>query len=224
MQDTLATLCFKQIQEMILNGDLKPGEKLKGEYLKQTLNVGLSPIREALSKLAGTKLVTFKDKIGFRVSEISEAKIYDALQTYAKIECLLLKEAIEHGDDEWEANIMAALYRLAKVEVVNSKIPYRIWVERNSEFHNTLIAACKIKGLIQIRDECLALKEWYTRLAYKNLEDTLITTNHNEHAKIAQLVIARKTESAGTQLYNHIIYDIESLILKLKKDGFIVIN
>ena len=42
--DTLATDCINNIRELILSGELFPGERLKGEYLKQKFKVGLSPI------------------------------------------------------------------------------------------------------------------------------------------------------------------------------------
>lgn len=103
---TLATDAYNQIREIILAGLIKPGEKLKGEYLKNKLKIGLSPIREALSKLSLTGLVEFNDKIGFRVAIINRQKIYDVFETFAKIENLLLTESMLKGDDDWEADIL----------------------------------------------------------------------------------------------------------------------
>ena len=218
---TLTSSCFQQIQSMILNGDLAPGEKLKGEYLKQQLQVGLSPIREALAKLTTTGLVEGQDKIGYKVSAISEVKVYEVFKTYAKIECLLLKEAIADGDEAWEARIMAALYRLAKIEQPGVKVSYQLWSERNEEFHNSLISGCNLNPLLQIRNSCVQMKDWYTRLAYKSFAERLITAGHSEHLKIAELAIARDSEQATTQLYSHLKSGIELLIHKLKANKYL---
>lgn len=219
--DNTTTICFNKIRQLILDGNLSPGEKLKGEYLKQKLGVGLSPVREALFRLVETSLVRFEDKVGFHVAMLTEKKVYDIFETHAKIECLVLNESIKNGDDEWEADIMSKLYKLAKIEKNDIKIPYSSWTTRNDEFHNALISGCKINGLISIRNNYLQMKEWCSTLANKNDKDHLITTSHSEHAKIAELAIARKAELATSKLYNHIMTVVSTLVTKLKTDKFI---
>ena len=210
----LATECFYQIRDLIVSGELLPGEKLKGEYLKHRLNSGLSPIREALSRLVETGLVEFRDKVGFRVAVLTVEKIQDLLKTHAKIECLLLAESIESGDDEWEARVMAALYKLAKVE--NGEVLYSQWLARNNEFHNALVSGCNIEGLNRIRSQCVQLKEWYTGFGKKERKDDLIRANHHEHAKIVELAINRKNESACIKLYKHMTTGIDGIINNLQ--------
>ena len=46
---TLTDKVSKMIRQDILNGELRPGQKLVVADLKQKYNVGASPIREALS-------------------------------------------------------------------------------------------------------------------------------------------------------------------------------
>ena len=134
---------------------------------------------------------------------------------------MLLRETIENGDDEWEANIMATLYKLSKVEVGDTKVVYTTWALRNDEFHNALVSACDINGLVQIRNECLLLKEWYTRLADKEIAKRLIMASHHEHAKIAELAIARKADTACAKLYKHMTTDIAGLVEKLITNGYV---
>jgi|SRR6185437_4600197 len=218
---TAATSCFNSIHRLILDGELSPGEKLKGEYLKQKFNVGLSPVREALFRLAETPFVEFQDNAGFSVATLSKEKVHDMFETHAKIECLMLEESIEQGDDEWEAAIMSNLYKLSKVEKNNTKVIYSTWSIRNDEFHNALVSGCKINGLIEVRNNCLQVKEWYINLANKHNKKHLITPHHSEHAKIAELAIARKTDVACDKLYNHTMTVVDMLVKKLKTDGFI---
>lgn len=91
---TMTSQCVDKIQNLILSGDLLPGERIKGEYLRNVLGVGLSPIREALSRLATTSLVEFTDNAGFKVGEITVDSLTDSYTGYAKIEALLLSDAI----------------------------------------------------------------------------------------------------------------------------------
>ena len=59
---------YLAIRRMILVGELAPGEKLKIEKLRQILDMGGSPIREALTLLVSDLLVERLDQRGFRTS------------------------------------------------------------------------------------------------------------------------------------------------------------
>lgn len=218
---TLASNCFTKIKELILTGELLPSERIKGEYLKNRLQVGLSPIREALSRLVTTCLVEVIDNAGFRVASLSQEKIIDAFQSFAKIEALLLREAIECGDEIWEAQIMACLYRLSKIEADNLKISQSIWSVRNDEFHEAVIDGCQLHGLKQMRQSCLMIKEWCYALAYPNLNDGLVMVSHSEHVQIAELTIARKADAACAMLYKHTLHSLSMVSSRLKKLGYI---
>ena len=219
---TLASSCFVQIRQLILTGKLLPAERIKGEYLKSLLHVGLSPIREALSRLVTTGLVEVIDNAGFRVASLSKEKIIDAFQSLAKIEVLLLREAIESGDEVWESQVMACLYRLSKIEANNLKISHSLWSIRNDEFHEALIAGCSLQGLKQMRQNCLTLKEWCYGLAYPAINEELVMVNHQEHAQIAELTINRKADAACAMLYKHTLHSLATLSSRLQKLGYIV--
>ena len=56
---------YNQIKKSLINGELKPGEKLKIDSLKEIYNVGSTPIREALTWLVADNLVQKIDQKGF---------------------------------------------------------------------------------------------------------------------------------------------------------------
>jgi len=60
--------CYLRLRELILTGGLPPGKKLKIEELRNLLNTGASPVREALSLLTSDMLVERLDQRGFRAA------------------------------------------------------------------------------------------------------------------------------------------------------------
>ena len=64
---TLAATAFERLRADILSCKLAPGSKLPFDRLKEDYGVGLSPLREALSRLATSGLVTMEGQRGFRV-------------------------------------------------------------------------------------------------------------------------------------------------------------
>ena len=62
---------YSSIRREILNGRLRPGEKLGPAVLSQQYGVSLSVVREALTRLAEQGLVVSQPQQGFQVTPIS---------------------------------------------------------------------------------------------------------------------------------------------------------
>ena len=120
------------------------------------------------------------------------------------------------------AQIMASLYRLSKIEANNLKIPHSLWSTRNDEFHEALIAGCRLYGLKQMRQTFLTFKEWCYGLAYPGLNEELVMVSHQEHAQIAELAITRKADAACTMIYKHTLHNLATLSLRLQKFGYLI--
>lgn len=217
---TLAQQCYDQLQNDIIDGTLKPGEKLKVEPLKDRLAVGQSPIREALSRLVASGLVQTEDNKGFRVATLSEHDIRDIYATFNQIENMALALAIEQGDDAWESHIVASLHQLSIVENKQEPVPYSVWAERNYNFHVALIAGCKSPALLEIRKTLYLKFDRYCRMAFHTTKDSL-SVNNDEHKQMAEAVLRRDVKTAHELMTHHILGSLESVIKKLKLNNLI---
>ena len=65
---TLASETYARLRREIIETTLPPGARLRLRELCETYGVGLSPMREALSKLAAEGLVLQADQRGFTVA------------------------------------------------------------------------------------------------------------------------------------------------------------
>src|SRR5579862_4341509 len=157
---------YEKIQEEIISGHLSPGQRLHISQLASKYQVGLSPIREVLSRLLATELVVAIRQKGFRVAEISQTDLNDLYKTRVHIESLALRLSIEWGNDEWEAGIISAYHRLAKFESdheIKKSVDYQEWESRHRAFNLALINACGLKHLLRIQQQLYKLTERYRR-------------------------------------------------------------
>jgi GntR family transcriptional regulator, carbon starvation induced regulator len=214
---TFAQQCYDQLQYEIIEGILKPGEKLKVDPIKTRFSIGQSPVREALSRLVACGLVDTEDNKGFRVAAISEENIRDIYKTFTHIENMALALAIEKGDDTWEANIIAALYKLGLIENKDAFESYALWVERNYNFHVALIAGCESPTLLEIRRSVYIKFDRYCRMAYHLTKEEL-TINHEDHKKLATAVLERDVKKSQALMTYHINGALEEVIKKFKKN------
>ncbi len=77
---SLTAIVHREVERMILSGELKPGERINEQGLALRLGVSRGPVREALRSLERSGLLTSVVNQGVFVREIADqeaAEIYD---------------------------------------------------------------------------------------------------------------------------------------------------
>lgn len=209
---TLVEFAYEAIRHDILSGVLPPGEKLRVEMLKEHYQVGSSTLREALTLLVADALVTAEGQRGFRVTPISLDDIRDITAMRKMLETQALRQSIERGGDDWEANLVAAWHRLSKVEeriYEDTQGLSAEWEERNQAFHEALIGACESHWLRHFRDILYHQSERYRRIA---LTGRVVPRNvHDEHRAIFEATMARDADTACRYTEDHIDRTLDTL-------------
>jgi len=201
---SLTSQIYQSIHDMVIRGELHPGQKLKIEDLRKTLGTGASPIREALSLLTSDHLVERIDQRGFRVVLVSDEAFQELLKTRCWVEERALRESIEHGDAQWEENIVLTNHRLNRTPrsvdeqnyVANSE-----WEPKHKQLHMALLSACGSSILLKF---CGQLYDQNIR--YRNIAGTVAYSKRNtndEHKHMVGLVLERNADEAVKALINH---------------------
>jgi len=142
---TVSEQAFQALRLDVLSGRHLPESKLKVDALQQQYGFSSSPLREALNRLVQEGLVKADERRGFRVAAMSPDDLADITKMRLMLDVTALHESIEHGDDAWEANIVASFHRLEKIESRLPQGPVVLdaeWSQRHRDFHMSLIAAC----------------------------------------------------------------------------------
>ncbi len=210
---TVTDYVYRRIRGDILVGNLQPGVKLKVETLRHQYGVGINSLREALVRLAADGLVIAEGQRGFTVLPVSIADLKDITSMREALECLALRRAIEYGDIEWEAGIVAAYHKLSRAESLLEQDKERHaleWEERNREFHSALIAACQSRWLLHFQTILYDQSQRYRMLS---LTDKAIPRDeqHQEHRRLMEASLARDADRAADLLKQHISKAAEGL-------------
>ncbi|MBO1257161.1 GntR family transcriptional regulator, partial [Alteromonas sp. 5E99-2] len=140
-KETSAThAAYRQLRNMILTGELEAGKKLKIEQLRGLLEMGASPVREALSLLTSDKLVERIDQRGFRAAPVSKANFEEILILRCTLEDMALRASIGNADAEWEERLVLSHYHMNKAkgaDVSSFEVAHKV-------FHMALIDNSKL--------------------------------------------------------------------------------
>lgn len=186
------------LRRMILIGDLPPGEKLKIERLRSILDMGGSPIREALSLLVSDQLVERLDQRGFRTADISPANFTEILKLRCALEEMALRESIANGGEGWEEALVLAHHRMMREPRENVEE----FEALHKTFHMALLNACQSPVLLKFCNQLYDLNIRYRYLAGRVLAYSKRDIS-KEHTDILNAAVDRDADRACTLLLAH---------------------
>jgi GntR family transcriptional regulator, carbon starvation induced regulator len=199
---TQTTDVFEVLRHDILHCRLAPGVRLRFKELRERYNSGLSPLREALMRLATDGLVILEDHKGFRVAPVSQDEMVDIASTLFELEAIAIRFAIEKGDDRWEANILARFHELSKRPMLTPDGALdEEWEARNVAFHESLYAASGSPHLILFCRMLSERRSRYRRLWARHANPQREVAK--EHESIMRAVVNRELGKAVELLRKH---------------------
>ena len=202
---SLTQTAYERLRGDLLACRLEPGARLRMGDLCRSLEVSLSAVREALSRLTAEGLVVAEPQRGFRAAPISADELRDLTSVRLEIEALCVRRAIARGDLSWEAQLVAAFHRLSRTPERTPDDLERLseeWVEAHGAFHLALVAACDSGWLLRLRDMLYSQSERYRRLSFP-LAAAKRDLNR-EHGAIKDTALARDAEPAVALMSEHL--------------------
>ena len=202
---------YRKLRRDIVRARWLPGARLRFEELKAFYGVGLSPLREALMKLASDGLVELEEHKGFHVAPVSKTGLLDITNMRKELESMAIQLSIEHATDRWEAGIVAAMHELGKSKMLGSDgLMDDEWEQRHRAFHTALTAACGSVWLARFRLQLYDQADRYRRLSKKY--STAPRDSIGEHRAIMEATIAHDIPAAVYLIRRHIDITCQTLL------------
>lgn len=220
MSATLASRLTRSLRDELLRGAFEPGQPLRLNQLSERFGVSLSPLREALSRLAAEGFVIAHDQRGYQVAPVSVEDFREITQLRVLLESLALRKSIEQGDDAWEAALLAAHHRLQLLErrhAAGQAASLDDWEARHREFHLALISACRMPILQQFCENLLDFSDRYRRIFLRSRP--LDRDIPQEHGDVLEATLARDADRACALLTRHLERTAANVSAALARDG-----
>jgi DNA-binding GntR family transcriptional regulator len=136
-----------RLRECIIDGELKPGDKIPEKDLCERFGVSRTPLREALKVLAFEGLVALNHNRGSTVRPLDVQGLAEAFPVYARFDALAGELACEKLD----ADEIAEIRRLHDQMVTHyARGDYRSHFIANEQIHRRIQAGSKNRNLIQL--------------------------------------------------------------------------
>lgn len=210
---------YEEIKKLVMTAQLQPGQKISKNELVETLEIGDTPVREAIIRLHREGLLEVIPQSGTYVSKINLAEVYQARFVRENIEPTIFKEATELATTKH----LQELEKKIKIQAIyfEDQDP-QMYFNLDEEFHEYFYKMAGKEFVwewLQLLNTALN-RFRYLRLDVKELGWLNILT---EHRQILEYVTKKDSEALNEIILKHIhtVDDDIKIVMKEFPDYFV---
>lgn len=210
---------YEEIKKLVMTAKLQPGQKISKNELVETLEIGDTPVREAIIRLHREGLLEVIPQSGTYVSKINLAEVYQARFVRENIEPTIFKEATELATTKH----LQELEKKIKIQAIyfEDQDP-QMYFNLDEEFHEYFYKMAGKEFVwewLQLLNTALN-RFRYLRLDVKELGWLNILT---EHRQILEYVTKKDSEALNEIILKHIhtVDDDIKIVMKEFPDYFV---
>lgn len=199
---TLADHILRQVQSAIVKGEIAPGSKISEPELARAYGISRGPLREALHRLEGQKLLVRVPHVGARVVSLNREELGDLYQIRESLEGLACRLAAERMLPDQVDELRDVLREHERDEAFQAGRGY-YQQEGDYDFHYRIVQASGNRMLIRLLcDELYQLARMY-RIQYSTTPNRP-TQAFAEHHRILDAIADGDGELAELLMRRHI--------------------
>lgn len=195
---SLTELAFREIEGMIIAGELETGERLNDSQLAKRFGISRGPVREAIGRLAAAGLVEMVQNRGAYVRVID---VEDALEIYdirAALERAGVMGAARNMTPELLARLREQVAYMDRCEKEGDREGY---FNGNLEFHRLIHEAAGNARLLEL---CERFARELKLFRHLSLITAGIHQSNQEHHKILKALEEGDADKAATAMETHV--------------------
>jgi len=211
---SLASVLEREIEAMILNGELALGERVPEFKLAERFKVSRSPVREALRALDGAGLVEVVPNRGAFVRRIAVEEALEVYEVRASLFGLAGRLMVERASDADIAQLKALHLEMAEAAAAHD---FERYFPLNFRFHELIVDSAGNRTLAaQYRVLVKRLRLFRAR----NLMfgDTL-EVSHREHEQIVDGITRRDADAAERACFDHVEQGRCRVLERIQSEG-----
>ena len=195
-----------QLEQDIVTGTLRPGERLDEQGLAARFGVSRTPIREALMQLATVGLITLQQRRGAFVASLSLKEIIERFEVMAALEGACGALAARRITDEERRELLEA-HEACVAEAAGGGSDAYYYA--NERFHHVIYEACHNAFLAEQARQLHGRLKPYRRLQLR--ARSRVASSLAEHQEIVDAILAGDGSKAERLLKDHILIQGERL-------------
>lgn len=210
---------YNGIIELVLHHALRPGEKTSLNTLAERLDIGRTPVKEAVTRLQAEGLLSVNGRSGTMINIVDFKQAEDLFALRKVLEDFAAEEAVKKASDEQIAAIKQLVqemgrYSLGDKEGLRSNANF---LRSNTQFHAQIVAASDNELLLRVYKQVQMQMQIATYVVWHDYNPKAAAQRQAEHEEIANALTRRDGKKLKTALRAH-AQAAEKIILARLRD------
>jgi DNA-binding GntR family transcriptional regulator len=143
---TLSESIYGHLKKAIIEGNLKPGQRLLEKEFAELFTASTTPVREAFQKLSAERYIVINSRKDVTVATVTRKEIAELFEVVRVLDALAVRKAIPNLSDADIAELRRMTSRLGDFRRQNKVYEY---VVENMRLHHRLWRVCGNEYLYQ---------------------------------------------------------------------------
>lgn len=144
---------YDALVELLINGDLEPGQPIRIDVVAKQLDVSATPVREALVRMEATGLIRRETHKGFRVASApTRDELGSIIEARMALEPVAARLACERADAELIAALAKTVNRQRSVVECVDRDGFRSFMSADQDFHQLIARGTRNRYLALATD------------------------------------------------------------------------
>lgn len=214
-RERVSDAVFEVLRDSILTQVFEPGERLHVAAVAARLDVSLTPVKDAISRLAAEGLIVIRPRSGTYVAELRPEDVADTFQVREALKCRAAEEVVSRLTEKDLIRFRALIADLKKpVETEADRIAHE---RKNVEFHTLIVSLAGNRRLSQIYEGLNAhmtiARIHYSREGWMPRMERV----REEHRQILEALEAHSLHGLIDALVRHIRRAADGLVEDLRR-------
>lgn len=210
----LTDFAYSEILDMILSAEIKPGSRIREDYLAERLGISRTPVREAVNRLTQNGFVNNVKRKGVYCISVTRKDLLDLLDLRIALESLSFDKCIELATQEqlraFQETIDEFHYKFNNImrrsNGNGSKEVALLHNEYDVRFHVGIAEVSQSTRLIKYIQEVESMLLIARQRIYRNEESVnIVLLSWKQHELMLESIKARDMQAAKGMLDQHLM-------------------
>lgn len=214
---TLSDGAFQRLQTAIVKGEIPPGTRISEQFLSTTFGISRGPLREAIRRLEGRRLVVRIPHAGVRVVSLNYEELIELYHVREALEGMACRLAAQNMTNEEVSNLRDVLATHERHSGLKANESY-YQQEGDLDIHYVIIQGCKNRTLSDML--CGDLYHLVRMYRYKfSSTPKRPQQAFAEHHRIIEAIADRDGELAEMLMRRHISASRRNIERRMQAQG-----
>jgi DNA-binding GntR family transcriptional regulator len=208
-----ADVAYGGIIDLVLNSELRPGERTSVNLLAARLDIGRTPVKEAITRLQTEGLLSVAGRSGTMVKQIDRDQTEQLFALRRALEDFAADFAVKNVTVEDLDQIRLCLKDLGRSNTTSE------FVRANVEFHSLIVAAAANPFLIRLYGQLQIQLQIVSYLVQRGFGTKAADARQKEHATIVKALEKKDAQALKEALRRHVITTEQAILASLQAEG-----